>query len=312
MLHESNLIDKVKKLWSQKAKVEDRERRELVSWMVYPLIAKNYINKQVSGNSEEDWLIYIKNTYIPHKLNMGLDIGCGDGWLERRASHLGICKKFDAFDVAEGAIKIAKKEASKQGIDNFVNYEVRDINNICLEREVYDIAFTTSSAHHFKELEHIFNEVNKALKPSGFFILGNEFVGPSQFQWTDKQMGIIDDLLQILPTKYRRYISTPWKVKERGDRPSLDWMKNYDPSEAIRSADIIPILSEYCNVIEKVDFGGTILHMLLSNIVGNFDSEKEEDIAILKLICYLEETLIRERILPSDFAVIIAQKKDLL
>ena len=61
MLHESNLIDKVKKLWSQKAKVEDRERRELVSWMVYPLIAKNYINKQVSGNSEEDWLIYIKN-----------------------------------------------------------------------------------------------------------------------------------------------------------------------------------------------------------------------------------------------------------
>jgi SAM-dependent methyltransferase len=162
------------------------------------------------------------------------------------------------------------------------------------------------SAHHFTELEHIFSQVKRALKPAGLFFL-YEFVGPSQFQWTDQQLAIINDLLQILPAKYRQYIPFSGQLKEQSRRMSVAEMNTYDPSEAIRSAEIIPLLPQYFNIVERIDYGGTILHMLVQDIVGNFDTEKEEDLAILKLLCYLEETLIRSEVLPSDFTFIVAQ-----
>jgi SAM-dependent methyltransferase len=165
------------------------------------------------------------------------------------------------------------------------------------------------SAHHFSELEHIYSQVRTALKPGGFFVL-YEYIGPTQFQWTDKQLAIINDLLKILPAKYREYIPFPGQIKQHIQRPTIDGMNSIDPSEAIRSAEIVPLLAQYFNIVERIDYGGTILHMLLQDIVGNFDVRKEEDIAILNLICYLEETLIKKNVLPSDFALIISQNND--
>lgn len=240
---------------------------------------------------------------------MGLNLGCGDGALELHAFKLGMCQRFEAFDIAEGAIEVAREGAIQQGIHDYVKYEVADINKIKLRANKYDIAFCSMSAHHFSALEHVFSEVRRALKPSGWFIL-NEYVGPNQFQWTNQQIQIINEMLDILPSKYRALIPFPGKYKEKVWRPSIEEMNEIDPSEAIRSAEIVPLLQEYFHIVERVDYGGTILHILLQDIVGNFDTEKEEDLTILKLLCYLEETLIENKVIPSDFAFIVAQKKD--
>ncbi len=162
------------------------------------------------------------------------------------------------------------------------------------------------SAHHFIQLEHIFTQVKKALKPKGLIVL-YEFVGPSQFQWTDKQLTMINEILDILPTKYKQNISMPGQMKDREARPTLEWMNQYDPSEAIRSSDIYPILQNFFDIIEKIDYGGTLLHMLLKDIVGNFNIDREEDMSFLKLLCFIEKTLIREKVISSDFALIIAR-----
>jgi hypothetical protein len=84
-------------------------------------------------------------------------------------------------------------------------------------------------------------------------------------------------------------------------------MNNIDPSEAIRSGEIMTLLVKYFNILEVNEFGGTILHMLLQDIAGNFDPEREEDMTILNLICYFEEILIKKKVITSDFALIIAQ-----
>jgi len=298
-------MNKVSELWSQKATPEDWENRKLVSWCAHPFIEKQYVHKMISGSPDINWCLYLKNKYVPEKLNYGLDLGCGSGGLEVMCLKQEICERMDAFDIADGAIEIAKKNAVSEQIDRFVNYEVRDINKICLEPNKYDIVFTPSSAHHFKALEHIFTEINKSLKLSGIFALV-EYVGPSQFQWATKQLKIMNDLLEILPIKYRNSITSPGTIKERVERPSLEFMSAHDPSEAIRSADIVPLVERYFNIIEKIDFVGTLLQMLLHDIVGNFNEGNEEDIAILKLLCFIEKTLIKEKVIPSDFAVIIA------
>ena len=78
--------------------------------------------------------------------------------------------------------------------------------------------------------------------------------------------------------------------------------------EAIRSSEIVPILNNYFQIIERIDYGGTILHLLLQGIIGNFDASKEDDISILKLLAYFEDLLISEKILSSDFTIIVAKK----
>ncbi len=193
---------------------------------------------------------------------MGLSLGCGSGGLERHALQIGICEKFEAFDVAEGAIKVAQEEATKLGLKSKIQYQAKDINSIQLDVGRYDIVLASSSVHHFKELEHVFGQVKKALKPEGLFIM-DEFIGPSQFQWTDKQLKLANQLLQILPEKYRKKHSSSDEFKENICRPSLKHMNAYDPSEAVRSAEIVSVLSEYFRIIERVDYGGTILHYLL-------------------------------------------------
>jgi hypothetical protein len=85
-------------------------------------------------------------------------------------------------------------------------------------------------------------------------------------------------------------------------------MNKVDPSEAIRSQEIIRVIEQNFSVIERIDFGGTLLHMLLHSIVNNFNASNENDIVILRLLGYIEQVLIDESALTSDFAFIVAKK----
>ena len=49
--------------------------------------------------------------------------------------------------------------------------------------------------------------------------------------------------------------------------------------------------------------------MLLDDIIANYDEEKEYDWAILKLLSYIDSILISEKVMPSDFAVVLVRKK---
>ena len=85
-------------------------------------------------------------------------------------------------------------------------------------------------------------------------------------------------------------------------------MNENDPSEAIRSDEILEYILKHFNSVEKIEYGGNILHMLLDGIIANFDEEKEYDVALLRLLSYIDSMLISEKVMPSDFAVIVARK----
>ena len=170
------------------------------------------------------------------------------------------------------------------------------------------MVFGIQSIHHITELEHVFAEVDKSLKPGGYFFL-NEFIGPTQFQWTDYQLDCINAILKILPKKYRINKQDSSKIKDNVVRQTVKELESIDPSEAIRSAEILPLLNEFFTIKEKIDLGGTILHLLLQDIAGNFDYNNPDDIKMLEMLFIIEDTLMETGELQSDFAVIIAQKK---
>jgi 2-polyprenyl-3-methyl-5-hydroxy-6-metoxy-1,4-benzoquinol methylase len=308
----SKNINKASSYWDENVKLHEKPK-VVVSWLDLPLMQDHCLKKLKVGvkvMSVTQWVLWVKEKYLPSTtLDYGLSLGCGDGTLERHAISFNICSRFDAYDISSKSIEVAKKHSEEGGFSDRINYQVADLNNIILPSNKYDIIFAGMSIHHIYNLEHIFVALEKSLKPNGLFVM-IEFVGPSQFQWTNKQLHIINNILEILPKRLKIDVRSK-TVKEQCLRPSVEYMNEHDPSEAIRSSDIIPLVYKMWNVEERIDFGGTISHMLLDGIVANFDPAKEEDIAILRLMQYMEDTLIKEKVLPSDFTLIVAKKSSI-
>ena len=137
----------------------------------------------------------------------------------------------------------------------------------------------------------------------------NEYIGPSQFQFSDKQMQIVKDLLELLPKRLAfDYVHN--QVKRRYIRQPRKFWDQADPSEAICSDKIEMALRRHFQVVSQRNYGGTLLNPLLEHIVANFSSQREEDITILRLLMYVEAALIREGCLSSDFSMLVMRKKD--
>ena len=281
-----------------------------IYWTEHEEVQKR-INKKVSSDPHRDpyqYLIeFMSGRGYSFPLERCLTLGCGSGDLERGLSKYNFCLRHDALDIADKAIERAISAAKKQNLTH-IHYQVQDINEIHLPSNTYNVVFGVSSVHHFTKLEHIFNEVSKALKIKGIFFL-NEYIGPSRFQWTDRQLDVINSILKILPLKYKKIVTDPSLTKDFYNRPTVERVAAGDPSEAIRSAEIIPLLNEYFDIVEIKHIGGTILHPLLTNIAGNFKIDNEVDAMLLEAIFKFEDVLMEQGDLLSDFAVIIAKKQ---
>jgi SAM-dependent methyltransferase len=301
---------KIADYWDRNVQVRERPPPEnVIHWLNSPLVGEHCLQKlSVHGKSLSvlEWLPWFKDKYVPHALESGLSLGCGDGALERHALALGICLHLDAHDVSPRSVEIAKAEAQRQGLSGRVTYHASNIDYISLAEDKYDVVFVGSAMHHFSRLEHVIAEIRRSLKTPGLIVI-NEFVGPSQFQWTDKQLQIINELLAILPHRLRYDVTTNTE-KAPVARPTIESMNAIDPSEAIRSAEIMSALSKEFDIVERVDYGGTLLHPLLYAIVDNFRADSAEDRAILKLLGYIEDVLIREGVLDSDFSIVVLRQ----
>ncbi len=293
-------------LWGQEENAAKRYGRGF-HWVESPIVM-DYINKSVTGEGGLDWVTYVFRKYLQKSSGVLsiLSLGCGAGNLERHLLSLAPFKRIDAYDISEGAIKGAKREANSAKMQ--VNYHIADLNEIRLPQDSYDVVFADMSLHHIEKLEHLLNEINRTLTDDGLFVI-NEYVGPSQFQYSKKQVEVINDILDILPPTYRRRVTDSDVIKPFFAPPSIEYMNNNDPSEAIRSSEIIDLVKNKFEVLEHQNYGGTILHMLLQDIIGNFDPENIKDATLLRMILYIEKLLIREHVIKSDFTFLVLKKR---
>ena len=72
-----------------------------------------------------------------------------------------------------------------------------------LPTNAFDFIYFFQSLHHIERLEHILGECARALRPNGLLMV-NEFVGPSRFQWSDRQKAMADALISLLPINLRK------------------------------------------------------------------------------------------------------------
>ena len=98
-------------------------------------------------------------------------------------------------------------------------------------------------------------------------------------------------------------------IKATANLPTVQAVTAVDPSEAIRSADILFVLRQWFEIVEQKPLGGAILQFLLADIAGNF--AHAGGAPLLETLFMIEDVLMAAGDLDSDFTYIVAAPKRL-
>lgn len=187
------------------------------------------------------------------RFERALSVGCGTGPLERDLIRRGLCTHVDAFDGSSHSIEIARNLAVTEGVGDRIHYFLGDFNDPQLPRRDYDIVFFHQSAHHVAKLEKLYSRILRALKPGGLVYL-DEYVGPSRFEWDEDLIAPQREFFERIEEKARLHSPLPLPIQPD------------DPSEALRSSEIIPQLEKGFRIVEHRDYGGTLLSVVFPSV----------------------------------------------
>ena len=219
-----------------------------------------YKNKLATGNENTHWVKDILERfkeYLPFE-NV-LVVGCGNGWLERQLCDLGIGKHFDAFDMSEKYINEAKELKQSRDIDYFLD----DINSMTKVKDNnYDAVFNFAVLHHATEVDNALHKLAKCLKSTGL-MFNEEYVGPARNQYSDEHLNSMLEIMSDLPEKFRSKVGFL--------RPPLANFR-VEPSEAIHSDLILPLIPKYFDIVYERNLNGGIAYQILHNNIQEYEN----------------------------------------
>jgi SAM-dependent methyltransferase len=278
------------------------------NWWDIPTVRERW-NRLVSGDSRVDYNAYVSHKYLSvQALLTPLSLGCGTGHQELRWVELGNLKRVDAYDLSKTRIEYTQAQARDKGCGEVIHYAVGDVYRIEIRNCHYGVVLAEQALHHLSPLAplplgEISLRINDCLRPDGYLIV-NDCVGPTRFQWTNRQMQAVNGLLSILPCRYRlQWDSTA--VKSRIFRPGRLRMIVNDPSGAVESSRILPLLRRIFQVVELRGYGASVLHPLLTGIAHHFLKEDQETGRFLALCFQAEDDLLASGDLQDDFIAVI-------
>lgn len=116
-----------------------------------------------------------------------LDLGCGFGWVCRWAREQGAAEVL-GMDLSERMLERARATTS----DAAIAYTRADMEELTLTAAAYDLVYSSLAFHYVKDLDRLWAEVFRALRPGGAFVFSVEhplYTAPSAPGWTTDAAG---------------------------------------------------------------------------------------------------------------------------
>jgi SAM-dependent methyltransferase len=282
-----------------------------VYWLAVPAVQSRFRQLACRGTDYSAWVEYCVGNFMNSDgpVSNMLSIGCGSGALERDLLRLNAFHHCDAIDIAPVAIETARREADALGARS-IKYRVEDVEKTDLPAGRYDAVWFNGSLHHIRELELVCERVRRSLKPNGWLFF-NEYVGANHFAFGPQQVEAITHAFALIPERYRvSFVAGSFgQVQHRVPLPDPVEVVRTDPSEAVRSQDILKVVEDYFDIQTINACGGSLLQFLLHGIAGNFRQEDPDSMRILQMLFDIEDGLIESRVLKSDFVVVAARAR---
>ena len=250
--------------WSLFYRREDEAR----TWMHEPAI-RSYINLSITGSPNVWPLEWFKERYPAH-LARALSIGCGTGALERDLRRKEICREVEGLDISETALRVARRHAAAESIDG-IEYRRGDFNALELEAGRYDAVFAHQALHHVSNLEGCIEAIHRGLSDGGYLIF-DEYVGPSRNEWTQATLAPANRVFTQIPKRLRR--------RRRLSNP----VGREDPSEAVRSSEIVRAVKQRFQIVAERPYGGNILALVWPHLKLNLLDEYDRTDLLNSLI----------------------------
>ena len=146
-----------------------------------------------------------------------------------------------------------------------------DCNELSMPEATFDLVVASHGAHHVMNLENLFAQARRSLKPGGLFYM-YEWIGPTYLyvprrnRWAAKAV-----LITLFPS---------WKIRRthmkrvKGLRWVLDQADaNIDPSEACNSPELLPAYRRHFEPVAEY-LHGALSYPMFEGISQNFDQTK--------------------------------------
>lgn len=270
-------------------------------------VVRRYLHVLVSGDPRCDWLTWVGAMHMKPGLDRALVLGCGSGWMERAIAGADRFRSIVACDFAAETVDRARRAAEEQGLSQ-IEYRVLDLEREPLPDGPFDVVLANDVLHHITGLEPLYTRIHAALAPAGKLVF-NEYVGPNRFQYSDARMKVINRYLRMLPDRLR-WDPISGKLLWKRERTDPRQLEADDPTEAVRSEDVLPLARRFFRVEREYVYGGGLLNPLLFGIVSNFRAGDPWDDMVLSRLCDAEQRLTDSGEIDADFRIFIGTRTD--
>ena len=189
---------------------------------------------------------------------------------------------FTCLELNESVIERGQKRAREMGLEQYMSFEVANIND-WQAVDSYSSVIAHHSLHHFLELEQIFDQIKVALKPGGKFIT-IDMIGRNGHQRWPEALEIVQQHWHELPLTYRYNLQL-----QRQEDTFLDWDCSTESFEGIRSQDILPLLIERFHFEEFLAFGNVIMPFVDRSFGHHFDMDTAWDTDFIERLHHVDE-----------------------
>ena len=186
-------------------------------------------------------------------------LGTGDCHIEVMTAQLlknrGLEKfTIECLDLNPRLLELGRARADEAGVEEHLAFVETDFNSWTAGKQ-YTAIIASHSLHHMVELEHVFDEVRRALHPAGYFIATDMIGRNGHMRWPEA-------LEQMRPFWYELPREYRWHhLLKRLEDEHINHDCSTEGFEGIRAQDILPLL------IERFDFK---FFLAFSNLVDIF------------------------------------------
>jgi SAM-dependent methyltransferase len=241
----------------------------LRTWLHEPVV-RRHVNEAISGSPDRWPVQWLMEQIDGRCFDRALSLGCGRGALERDLVSKGVCRTIEGIDISRRALALAREAAAAEGLDG-ITYGRGDLNRLELPRRSYDGVFFHQALHHVENLDHCLATVAASLEPGGLLYL-DEYVGPSRRERSEDLLAPARELFARLPPEVKR------------SRTVLSPLDRHDPTEAVRSSEILPAVSRRFRIVKRRDYGGNFLALIHPHLDLGGVSDAERDSILRNLV----------------------------
>jgi SAM-dependent methyltransferase len=168
----------------------------------------------------------------------------------------------EAVGVDIGADLLA--DADRAAAGRPIRHYRLDVNTGAFPEDGYDLVVNHAAGHHIAYLDRVFRTLAEILSDDGVLVSW-DYVGPHRNQYPGDIWEAAHRVNTMLPADLRSPMNYPW----------LPVMLQEDPTEAIHSELVLPVMRRYFSLEYERALGGAIAYVLLTPNPGFLDAPPE-------------------------------------